>query len=148
MKTEEKMRFKDRLEWTVDDITLRICRPFEEKARDIRYKRSDPEGYEADKIVLASSAIIKHLEKKKEKGKKFSKKEIDLLMKLNIAFRTIEMRKLGKNWEMASQALSSLSDLVTYCNGGDEIPEEVKQKVNEVLAVFANALSPVEANPA
>lgn len=137
----KKESLKSRVVWHMDSLTLRICRPFEEKAADIRYKRFNPEGYEADQVFLASGPILKHLQKKLAKGKELSKREQDLASKLFIAFTAISQKRLGRYHEEAQSILEELRTIVM-----PSIPPEVKEQLESVLGTLNDLFAPATAN--
>lgn len=136
----KKGGLKSRVVWHMDSLTLRICRPFEEKATEIRYKRSDPEGYEADQVYLASGPILRHLQKKAEKGKELSKRELDLVAKLMIAFTAVRMRRLGHYFDKAEEILHDLNSLLPMPIMAGEAPEaEVMNLMNQFSEMLQGA---------
>lgn len=149
----KKESLKSRMVWHMDSLTLRICRPFEEKAADIRYKRSDPRGYEADQIYLASGPILKHIEKKISKGKELSKKESDLASKLLLAFTAIKVEQLGHYHDKVSEVLEELKNLLIapYSEEPSAVDKEQTKEVvgvlNDLFGVFSVKIPTLDPEP-
>ena len=142
-----KTNLRERLSWTRDSVTLAICKPFEAKAIDIRYKRSNPEGWEADRIYKTAKPILNHLHKKMRKSKKFSKRETDIALKLYTAFICIQEKQIGNHWEFLDAEISFLKNILDYqASLEDAVSPKIQQEVEAFAEVLNQLLVEVEKN--
>ena len=62
--------FAEKLEHSIDSVTLAMCAPFEKKANKIRWKRKDPDGYSSYwALVYIEKFFKKALRTSVKKGK-------------------------------------------------------------------------------
>lgn len=135
-----KPTIRDRMVEHMDNLTLRICAPFEVRAAEIRYKRSDPQGYEADQIYKAAVPVLDHVRSKIQKGKQLSNRELEMLGKLHTALGFIVDNKLGTYHEVCLKVLEEMS---SYFPVSETVPEEVKEKVNNILKNINSAMQTI-----
>ena len=102
-----------RISYQLDEITLWLCRPFEKKAGEIRYKRTNPSGYEADKLIETIVPIVGHFERKSGKGKKLTARDTSLLGKIKMSLDIIQTEGLGTRQEEVNRALTSIGLLLS-----------------------------------
>lgn len=105
----------------IDNVLLRMCKPFEKMAADIKYKKSNPEGYEADQMIDKAEMIVGMFAKRVEKGKQLTQENVDLLIRLETALGVIEQRQLGKRCNEVVNLQGKIRAL---------LPSEVKNQMN------------------
>ncbi len=96
----------------MDDILLGMCKPFEKMAADIKYKKTDPEGYEADEMIKKSQSMLSFFSKRIEKGKQLDQKSVDLLIRLETVLGVIQEKKLGRKWSEATDLRAKIVNLL------------------------------------
>lgn len=93
----EKLRIKQQTPHTLnllDRTLLQICLPFESLAIQLRYKATDPEGYQADRVIRDSEGLIEHYEKK---GGALRDKDLALLGTVQVALSTLKVNQVKQH---------------------------------------------------
>ena len=128
-----------------DNATLRLHEKLVDRVAEIRQKRSDPIGYEADQMVKGAIPIVDMLTKSQEKGKVPGKKQLQLVSQMRIVLSNIVKQHLGYRWEDAADLLSDLDHLAppvmdNVSNGlldmVDKLRKEVEQATGEKIEPF------------
>jgi hypothetical protein len=125
----KKQTIRSRIVYQLDELTLHICKPFELRAAEIRYKRSDPEGYEADQIYSASVPVLDHVRSKIQKGKELTKREQEILTKLQDAMSFIAEKKIGHHVEMCQKISEEILSYLTPVSEDEQL-----SKINKILS--------------
>jgi len=71
-----------RIETTVDNATLAVCKPFVKRHDEIQVKRSSPETYPLFKNLNATEEVVAVLKKRVEAGKKLKPRHLEFLVKM------------------------------------------------------------------
>ena len=93
---EQSGSFWRRCETTLDNVTLTLCKPFQERAAQVVYKREDREGYEADAVIDDIEHIVSHFEKRAKRGRELKDKHVQVLVQLSTTLGVIEQQDLGR----------------------------------------------------
>jgi len=105
--------FLNKCDHAKDSVLLTMCEPFEAKAQAIRYKRLDPNGYEADMVVHDSIPVIKFYEKRVNKGKQLKSRDVDVLIKLSMTLDVIQDKEMGFRFQEAHKLMMRCSELIS-----------------------------------
>lgn len=93
-------------------MILSLYEKAEERAASIRYKQTDPDGFEADDLLNDISKLVKKAEKKLDKGGSLDSKETGNLIGAKLAVESMIDQSLGRNKEKQQEMLKRISDIV------------------------------------
>lgn len=134
-KEDSNPSFLQKCDYVKDSTLLKVCEPFEAKAQAIRYKRLDPNGYEADMVVGESENIIEHYEKRVNKGKELKARDIDVLSKLRQTMEFIAEKGDGYRHKEATDLADRISNMLPDVN--IEAAQAMIEKFGEAISQFA-----------
>lgn len=121
--SKTKLLFWRRVEDKKDDLILAICVPFERKAIDIRYKKSDRPGWEANKVVDDATRLVNWYADRVDSGKKLKPSSIELLLKIKQAMGIIINFHIGTKIEEAKVIRNRATNIIEKGTNKVVIPD-------------------------
>jgi len=127
----EKRPILDRVEYTVDSLTLKVCEPFERKAADIRFKRFNPSAYATRLFIRDITPVISYLHKKSTK-KALAEREQGLLIKLDTKLMELTDAGLAEDPVVVQELRTLISQALPSA-----VTEQLAQ-AEQVMGMFKN----------
>jgi hypothetical protein len=91
-----------------NELALYVCKPFKGYVENIAYKRENPEGFEADEVIVDTEEVLRYYRKKIAKGKQLKDKDYEILIELLMAVNLVIMNKKGKLLRKAEELSKEL----------------------------------------